>query len=318
MFDVSKLNFLREAIASLKGLVVQACNLEARKLGFSEGKELLAVFTCSKVDELVEKIRRGESFKERLEVYFFEPQTKKHVEISFIPEGGVIVVNDLTEEKKLNDAKLDFVTAVSHELTTPLSALKGNLVYLKEIENDPKKLEVLKRMEKSVERLEITVNQLKTLSMVQLGLYELKIEEVDLEELMREVVEDFKEELERKRIDLNIALETERIETDRFVFKTILKNLLSNAVKYSYPSSTISVFLGPDRLSVRDEGIGIKDEEKDRIFERFYRGSEATKMASGSGLGLSIVKHLCNMMGYGLEVKSKWLMGSEFIVRFKG
>jgi len=68
---------------------------------------------------------------------------------------------------------------------------------------------------------------------------------------------------------------------------------------------------------VKDQGIGIKEEEKSRIFERFYRGSEALKMAPGSGLGLSIVKHLCDTIGYRLEVNSQWLVGSEFIVHFK-
>jgi len=318
MVDVDKLDFLKEALVSLRGLTVQACNLEAKRLGFSEGKEILAVFTCSRVDELVEKIRNRESFKERIEAYFFEPQEKRYVEVFFIPEYSLLVVTDLTEEKRLNDAKLDFVTAVSHELSTPLSTLKGNLVYLEEIEKDPKKLEVLKKMERAVERLETTVNQLKTLSMIQLGLYELKVEEVDVRGLVGEVIEEFREELEKKNMKVNVLLEVDHVKTDRFAFRTILKNLLSNAVKYSYSGSTISVFLGPDRLSVKDEGIGIKDEEKDRIFERFYRGSEAVRMAPGSGLGLSIVKHLCNMMGYSLEVKSKWLMGSEFIVHFKG
>lgn len=226
-------------------------------------------------------------------------------------------MNDLTEERTLSEAKLDFVTAVSHELFTPLSASKANVFLLKDIENDPEKLEILGKVERSLDRMETIIRQLKVLTMIQLRLYELKMEHIPVEEVVHMVLEELREKIESKKIKVNVFVDVETIETDRFVFHTILKNLVSNAVKYSYPDSVVEISITGERLSVKDQGIGIKEEEKSRIFERFYRGSEALKMAPGSGLGLSIVKHLCDTIGYRLEVNSQWLVGSEFIVHFK-
>ncbi|WP_233186193.1 sensor histidine kinase KdpD [Thermotoga sp. KOL6] len=317
MIEVEDLSHLKEAIVILEGLKVRASNTVGERYGFKKDKSLLSVFTCKEMDKIVDKIQKNKDFSIETDAYFFEIQAKRFVSFHFNPKKGLLIVNDLTEEKKLDEAKLDFVMAVSHELFTPLSASKANVFLLKDLEKDSEKLQILEKIERSLDKMETIIRQSKVLAMVQLGLYELKMESVSVKEILEKIFEDLRRKIESKKIKLKFLLEVDELETDRFVFYTILKNLISNAVKYSYPKSEVEVIVSKEKMTVKDQGIGIKEEERERIFERFYRGAEALKMAPGSGLGLSIVKHLCNMIGYKLEVKSRWLLGSEFTVRFR-
>ncbi|ACM23491.1 MULTISPECIES: sensor histidine kinase [Thermotoga] len=317
VIDLEDLDTIKEAVVVLNELKVVSANRSGERYGFRTGKSLISVFTCKEMDRIVSSIQEKKDFSMETDAYFFELQSKRFVSFHFLPRKSLLVVNDLTEEKKLNEAKLDFVMAVSHELFTPLSASKANLFLLKDLEKDPEKLKILDRIDRSLERMETIIRQLKLLTMIQLGLYELKVEQVHVKEVFEKSVEDLREKIESRKIRVKFSSEVESIKTDRFVFYTILKNLLSNAVKYSYPESEVEVSISEKKMTVKDQGIGIKEEEKERIFERFYRGSEAPKMAPGSGLGLSIVKHLCDMMGYRLEFKSQWLVGSEFTVWFR-
>jgi two-component system OmpR family sensor kinase len=317
VIELEDLDHIREAIVILKGLEVESANKPAEKLGFKKGKNLMSIFTCKEMDRFIREVQERKNFSLETNAYFFELHSKRFVSFRFLSKKNLLFVNDLTEERNLSEAKLDFVTAISHELFTPLSASKANVFLLKDLEDDPEKLKILGKVERSLDRMETIIRQLKVLTMIQLGLYELKMEHISVEEIVHRVLEELREKIEPKKIKVNVFVDVETIESDRFVFYTILKNLVSNAVKYSYPESVVEISVTGERLSVKDQGIGIKEEEKSRIFERFYRGSEALKMAPGSGLGLSIVKHLCDTIGYRLEVNSQWLIGSEFIVYFK-
>jgi two-component system OmpR family sensor kinase len=93
--------------------------------------------------------------------------------------------------------------------------------------------------------------------------------------------------------------------------------LVSNAVKYSYENSKINVIINQNEIIIEDFGIGIREEEKNRIFERFFRGNESSKYAKGSGLGLSVVKYFCEIANYKIRFESKWMIGSKFIVKLK-
>ncbi|PLV56279.1 sensor histidine kinase KdpD [Thermotoga sp. SG1] len=317
VIDLEDLDAIKEAVVVLNELKVVSANRSGERYGFRTGKSLISIFSCKEMDRIVGSIQEKKDFSLETEAYFFELQSKRFVSFHFLPRKSLLVVNDLTEEKKLNEAKLDFVMAVSHELFTPLSASKANLFLLKDLEKDPEKFEILDKIDRSLNRMETIIRQLKLLTMIQLGLYELKMERVPVREVLERSLDDLYEKIVSKKIRVKLSVNVETVETDRFVFYTILKNLLSNAVKYSYPESEVEVSISEEKLAVKDQGIGIKEEEKERIFERFYRGSEAPKMAPGSGLGLSIVKHLCDMMGYKLEFKSRWLVGSEFTVWFR-
>ncbi|WP_296903952.1 HAMP domain-containing sensor histidine kinase [Thermotoga sp.] len=317
MLEIEDLNSIKEAVVKLNGLKVVTSNRVGKKYGFRENKGLLSVFTCREMEVIVGNIQEGRDFSLETDIYFFELQAKRTVSLHFHSKKGFLIVHDVTEEKKLNEAKLDFITSVSHELFTPLSASKMNVYLLKDLEKDPEKLQILEKIERSLDRMETVIRQSKFLAMVQLGLYDFKMEQVKVKEILDKVLEDLREKIDSRKINVKLSVSVDMLETDRFVFYTILKNLLSNAVKYSYPESEVEIFVSREKLTVKDQGIGIKEEEKERIFERFYRGSEALKMAPGSGLGLSIVKHLCEMMGYKIEFRSQWLLGSEFIVWFR-
>jgi len=145
----------------------------------------------------------------------------------------------------------------------------------------------------------------------------LKKEIIYINNLYKEVLKDLEDKIKEKEIELDFRSCLEIKEGDKFVLYTILKNLISNAIKYSFNNSKIYIQFDEQMIEVKDEGIGIRQEEIPRIFERFYRSPEAIKYAKGSGLGLAVVKYLCNLSNYRIECESKWMVGTTFRIMFK-
>ncbi len=309
------LDLIDEAVVFLNETLVVKVNFSARKYGFEEGRDILEVFSSSRMDELVERILNKESFTLEERVYFFE-SGHRNVKITYLK--GWLILKDVTEVATLREAKKDFVIAVSHELFNPIAALKGNISILKEMELPEGARETVESLARAVKRVERIVQQLKMVAMAQLGLYEVRKMLVAPRKVLEEVLTDLSQKIEAKKIRVVHDIEIDGIFSDPFVLFVIMKNLISNAVKYSYPNSEIKVKITKEELVVEDQGIGIREEEKNRIFNRFYRGKDAAKMAPGSGLGLSVVKHLCALMGYGLSFESDWMVGSKFKVTFNG
>lgn len=152
--------------------------------------------------------------------------------------------------------------------------------------------------------------------MAQLGLYVPRKETLNVQKIISEVMEEIEELRKKKEIEISINLETKTIEADGFIIRTILKNLLSNALKYSFEKSKVILEFSAERMSIQDFGIGVPDSEKEKIFGRFYRTPSAVKMASGSGLGLAVVKHLASIANYKIEFESQHLIGTKVIVWF--
>jgi two-component system OmpR family sensor kinase len=227
-------------------------------------------------------------------------------------------LSDLTEYIKIKEAKVNFTTAISHELFNPLSIIKANAIYLKDIFNENNKdiLEALEDIEKSSKRMERIIKQLKVLAMLELGMYKPKIDIVDFEKILNEVIDELSQKLESKNLTLDLKILNKEYKSDGFMLYTIIKNLLSNSIKYSYNNSTIIIEAYKDKIIISDSGIGIKKEDLEKVTQRFYRSKEATKMATGSGLGLSIVKHICNILNYKLIIESNYLIGTKVIIQF--
>ncbi|QTA38962.1 sensor histidine kinase [Thermosipho ferrireducens] len=298
----------------LDGVKVTYANKRAREYGIEINMEIFTIFTFNYIGEYTEKILDEQSFELETRVYFFKLSAYRDVVIKYFHKDKLMIIKDITEVNQLKQAKSDFTTAISHELFNPLSVIEGNVYNLLE-QNLPENIkESLLNIKRASKRMERIIRQLKMLSMVQLGLYQPKSVDLSSHKVLKEVIAELSDKISQKKMEIIPVIKTEVIKGDTFVIYTILKNLLSNAIKYSYPNSQIYVTLDSDKIEVQDNGIGIKKEELNRIFERFYRSADAVKMATGSGLGLSIVKHLCNLCDYTLKVESDYLVGSRFSV----
>ncbi len=316
MKNLSVLDPLDEAVVRLNGVEVVDSNRRGKEFGFIPGKEIFEVFTCDDIDEITKHLVENKDFIIITKATFFLMNSKRDVKLIYKNSDNFLFVQDQTSLNRLKEAKKDFVISISHEIFNPLTVLKGNILRLKDPEFLNDLDNIVASMERAVLKMERIVKQLKLLSMVELGLYSPKISYADPKKVVEEVLIDLKDKMDSKNIKVNFVCEVDYLETDSFAFYTIVRNLVSNAIKYSYPDSEVKININEKELVVEDKGIGIKEEEMERIFERFYRGKEATKMADGSGLGLAVVKHLCKLLGYDICVESTWLVGSRFKVIF--
>ena len=234
----------------------------------------------------------------------------------------VILFHDVTEFKKLELVKKDFVTNVSHELRTPLTAIKGFLETLyNEIEDNPTALRYMNIMTRHTDRLIALVQDLLALSEIEDYKTNLVFSKINLYEFILNIIKIFEQKLNEKNLAIMIDVEDKElyIEADAFKLEQLFVNLIDNAIKYtdkgsiriSYKSLKNDVL-----IEIEDTGIGIPEEDKDRIFERFYLVNKArTRKEGGTGLGLSIVKHIVNNHNGTIKVESKIDVGTKFLIK---
>ena len=241
--------------------------------------------------------------------------------------GVVLVVQDITELRRLETMRRDFVANVSHELKTPLTSVRGYVETLLEgaLHDDEHNERFLRKIEQNVRRLNHLVSDLLSLGRVESQQLGLQLEPVDLCALIQGVVSRHEGAAHDKDIVLTVQADTKpgsllRVMGDLESLVQVADNLLSNAIKYSSrgDSVTIRVERSGERgiFAVTDTGIGIPAQDLDRIFERFYRVDKArSRELGGTGLGLAIVKHLVQAMGGEVDVESTQGEGSTFYVR---
>ncbi len=237
--------------------------------------------------------------------------------------GAVVVAEDVTELLRLTEIRRDFVANVSHELKTPLSAIRGFAETLADgAKDDPKtSRRFLKRILKQCTRLEALLSDLLTLSRLEHTADQGIVTAVDMGRIVAEAVEEVGERVAKKNLNLETDLRRVRmIEGDTVALERLCANLLANAVKYNRAGGEIQVRLlqsGHDVvLEVEDTGIGIPTDSTERLFERFYRVDKGrSREEGGTGLGLAIVKHAANLHGGSVEVESELGRGSLFRVR---
>jgi two-component system phosphate regulon sensor histidine kinase PhoR len=234
--------------------------------------------------------------------------------------GTVAVFHDVTELRHLESVRRDFVANASHELQTPLTAIRGFAETLLESplpgEQVRSQLEVILR---NAERLGHLIRDMLELSQIESRRVPLQPAAVDLGRLTRTLLRDVEPRLSQRSLSAGLRDEAGEIAAfaDRRAVEQVLTNLLDNAIKYTPPGGRIEVEIAarPEalRVSVRDTGIGIPPDDLGRIFERFYRVDKARSRAlGGTGLGLSIVKHLLQAMGGEIHVESDLGRGSTF------
>lgn len=236
--------------------------------------------------------------------------------------GVVVVLKNITEMKKLEFLKSQFVSMVSHELKAPIAAVYG---YLKLLVDDSIKLSqeqeknFINRSQTRLDNLLKMVNDLLDISRMEMKTARREIAAINLVEIIRSVLELFQIEAEKR----DVAISFERIDrlpdlyADQDEIMRLFTNIISNSIKYNKVRGTIEIIITHKQpyivTEIKDSGIGLKPEEKDRLFQEFFRAkNENTRAISGTGLGLSIVKRIIDSYAGKIEVESEFNFGTTF------
>jgi len=237
--------------------------------------------------------------------------------------GAVVVLNDITQIKRLEKMQEEFVANVSHELRTPLTSIQGFIETLKDgaIKEPEKTQHFLKIIEKQSNRLNNLVEDILKLSKIESQEIVVNLQSTNLKDLLDKVIAEFKEKIILKKIQINtnISPQFPLLKVDPEQIELALRNLLDNAIKYTPEKGEISIsFLEREKdiyLEITDNGIGISQEHLPRIFERFYRvNKDRSRDLGGTGLGLAIVKHIVKVHKGSIGVDSNPGKGSKFFI----
>ena len=298
--------------------IVVKASAPAYALGLVRGTSLLS----RELEELVHQVRRDGQIRETELVMTRPGVPSRHVTARVAPLGSRLVlalVEDRTRERRVEAVRRDFVANVSHELKTPVGAIRVLADAVQDAADDPEAVKRFSsRMLTESDRLTSLVQQIIELSRLQ-GDEPLEAPvAVDVDDVIATAVDTSKIDADRK--DINVVtggMPGLQVFGNEEQVLAAVTNLVSNAVAYSDPGSAVSVTARADagavEISVVDQGIGIPPDEIDRIFERFYRVDPARhRSTGGTGLGLSIVKHVAATHGGEVRVWSVEGQGSTF------
>jgi len=244
--------------------------------------------------------------------------------LSLLIAGGMwFTYRSVSRELALAKLKSDFVSNVSHELRTPLALIRlyAETLELGRITTSAKQHEYHEIIRKESERLTALINNILDFSRIEAGKKEYTFRETDVADLVRSTLESYRFEIEQNgfRFEETIEDNLPPLQVDREAIARSLLNLVNNAVKYSASDKYLGVNLyrqnGSVNLEVVDHGIGIPANEQTKIFEKFYRACDPlVHNTKGSGLGLSLVRHIVEAHGGEVGVESSPGKGSKFII----
>jgi len=281
----------------------------------------LGLLVDDTVQELLDGARHGHAATKMLEVYG-PPRTAMVVSASPLPGGeAMATVEDVSQRRRVDAVRTDFVANISHELKTPVGALAVLAEALIDEEDPAVTRRVAERMVLEAHRVARTIDDLLELSRIELGEEPVR-DVVEIVDVVAEAVDRSRALAESHGITVD-ALDQPahvRVTGDRRQLVSALGNLVENAVKYSEPGSSVQVRVRVEgrwaELMVADHGIGIPVADHDRIFERFYRVDRArSRDTGGTGLGLSIVRHVATNHGGDVLLSSQEGEGSTFVLR---
>ena len=231
--------------------------------------------------------------------------------------GIVISIQDITDIKRLENMRSQFVANVSHELKTPLTSIKGFSETLRIVDDESTKNKFLDIIDKETDRLTLLIEDILILSNIE-NMNKLSNEKFNPNEVVDDVINMVKEEANKK----NISIEAEKkfkglLVGDKNKFYQVVLNLVTNGIKYSNENGNVKIFTNKSKnkfvLMVKDDGIGIPKEDLPRIFERFYT-VDKSRTSKSTGLGLAIVKHIVKLFNGEIFVESEVGKGSKFTV----
>ena len=293
-----------------------------------EGRSLWDLAPIRELQSLLARARAAGS-AEPLEVDLFRGGKERVFQAHASPfQGGgkggfVLVLHDITELRRLERVRRDFVANVSHELKTPLTSIQGFVETLLSgaLHDERNNVQFLQRIDANVKRLTNLVTDLLSLSRIESGQLAVERGPVDWREVLDGVLRLREPALAAKglRLEVKGRERAVRVRGDREAMTQVLDNLVDNAIQYTSSPGLITLRLssqdGFGLIAVEDTGIGIPSADLDRVFERFYRVDKArSSAAGGTGLGLAIVKNLVLRMEGEVRVKSVEGKGSTFTV----
>jgi two-component system phosphate regulon sensor histidine kinase PhoR len=312
-----------------KGLIVSINPTIEKIFGVSkkdaEGKIFLEAIRNNDIPEVINAVlRKGQGASAELTLVY---PISKIFEVNATPifddnkvTGCLVVIHDITEIRRLETMRSDFIANVSHELKTPLTSIKGFIETLLEGALDDKEnnRNFLTIIQEHAERLNNLVNDLLSLSHLESNEIVLEKEGVNLRQQVEGVILGFKSQLKKKNIEVKDELSASlSIKADKNKIEQVFTNLIDNAIKFNKEQGLVKIYSqdvnGKIKIVVEDSGIGVPDKDITRIFERFYRVDKArSRELGGTGLGLSIVKHIIELHNGSVGVESTEDFGSKF------
>lgn len=291
------------------------------------GKPLLTVTRARPVYEAVaEAFERSEPIEKEFESPGAHRRTLS-LRATRLPgepcTGVMVVLHDVTELRRLENLRRELVANVSHELKTPLAAIKAYAETLRmgAVDDPEHNLTFVLRIEEQAERLHQLILDMLQIARVEAGEETFEIVDVPLREVLEECAAQFADVAADRKIEIQVELPAAEltVRADEEGIRAILNNLVDNALKYTPPQGRVTLRTRVDEttatIEVQDTGIGIAEKDQARIFERFYRVDKArSRELGGTGLGLSIVKHLAQAFGGRVGVESTLKKGSTFRV----
>jgi two-component system phosphate regulon sensor histidine kinase PhoR len=291
------------------------------------GRSIEEVFRNVKLQRFVAEVLEGQETREcelviqNHQAYYLQARGTNLLGAQNRRIGAVVVFNDVSRLRRLENLRRDFVANVSHELKTPITSIKGFVETLLDgAINDPVEAErFLKIVAKHADRLNAIIEDLLMLSRLEQGGKEgMDMQPAGLCGLMNSAVEVCAQRAAEKNITIRVECSEDLTAiVNPPLIEQALINLIGNAVKYSASGKTVVVSVRTEKggvvLSVKDQGYGIEKEHLERLFERFYRVDKGrSRQEGGTGLGLSIVKHIVQAHGGTVSVQSRYGEGSTF------
>jgi signal transduction histidine kinase len=241
--------------------------------------------------------------------------------------GAAFVYRSVRRQFKLQQQQQNFMMAVTHELKTPIAVTRLNLETMQKYALDPEKQKkIIRTTLHETNRLNFLTNNILIASQLEGGGYQSSREELDLSTLLKDCIIDFRNRFPERSFNDNIEADAD-VKGDALLLQMLINNLLENAIKYSPKESTITALLKKQQsgtsvnlveLQIQDEGPGIADDEKKKVFSKFYRiGNEATRKTQGTGLGLYLCRKIVMHHNADISVTNNEPAGSTFTVIFK-
>ncbi len=266
-------------------------------------------------------------FDTEFEITTFTEQKKWVLVSMFVNETfnqRLVSLVDMTHRKQVDMAKSEFVALATHQLRTPIAAIRWNVELLERTmlqSSTDKQKNYLEKISRNVSRMLALINDFLSVSKLETGTFATTIETINVREYLTTIIDEYQQAVTEKQINLVPTFEPAdiTINTDTRLFHIITSNLLSNAVKYVQNNATIAFgYVATNNtivITVADTGIGIPAEQLERLFTKFFRASNAQlHRAEGTGLGLYIVKESVEILGGTIEVNSVENQGTTFVV----
>lgn len=287
------------------------------------GRDFLLFGDEPELHKLLSKVYSGKNYSVSVEM------DGKNYEVHGNPvisdddiQGVVLFYMDVTEKMEAEQLRREFSANVSHELKTPLHSISGCAeLLLNNMVKEEDQPQFLQQIYDEAQHMVSLVENIISISKLDETSEELPLEEIDLLEMSKDVVKQLMPHARVKSIDFDVSGENVKIKGVHTLIHEMIYNLCDNAIKYNKENGSVSVVVTKNKdeavFKVKDTGIGIPEDQQDRVFERFYRVDKSHSRASGgTGLGLSIVKHAALRHNATIKVKSKVGKGTSITVRF--